>query len=108
MSVGAVFPESPAEQAGLRPGDRIVAIDGQKLENLRPFYEAIIIGQKDTVELTVQEPSSSTGLRQLKLVLRGGNPAPKRTTRGSVELGYGLLPLGFPRRRPWRLDAAAR
>ena len=97
MRVGAVLPESPAEQAGLRPGDRIVAIDGQKLENLRPFYEAIIIGQKDTVELTVQEPSSSTGLRQLKLVLRGGNPAPKRTTRLEDLLSWamGYYPLAF-------------
>ena len=32
MTVGTVFPGGPAEQAGLRPGDRIVAIDGQRLE----------------------------------------------------------------------------
>src|SRR6266542_3182405 len=58
MKVHAVLPGSPAEQAGLRPGDRIVAIDGQKLENLRPFYEAIVVGHNDVVELTVEQPSS--------------------------------------------------
>jgi serine phosphatase RsbU (regulator of sigma subunit) len=97
MTVGAVFRDSPAERAGLRPADRIVAIDGQKLENLRPFYESIIIGQNDTVELTVQGPSSPAGLRQLKLLLRSEKPAPKRTTRLEDLLGVpiGYYPLGF-------------
>ncbi len=97
MRVGAVFPDSPAEQAGLRPGDRIVAIDGQKLENLRPFYEAIIIGQKDVVELTVEQPSLPAGLRRLKLVLRSEKPAPMRMTRLEhlLNLPMGYFPLGF-------------
>jgi S1-C subfamily serine protease len=58
MKVGLVFPGSPAEQAGLRPEDWIVAIDGQKLENVRPFYEAIVIGQRNVVGLTVEQPVS--------------------------------------------------
>ena len=96
IKVGEVLRGSPAEQAGLRPGDRIVAIDGQKLENLRPFYEAIIVGQKDVVELTVEQPSS-TEQRRLKLVLRGGKPAPKRTTRleDLLSLPINYYPLGF-------------
>ena len=97
MRVGGVFPETPAEHAGLRPGDQIVAIDGQKLENLRPFYEAIIIGQKEVIELTVLDPSSPAVLRQLKLVLRSGQRAPKRTTRleDLLRLPMGYYPLGF-------------
>jgi hypothetical protein len=35
-----------------------VAIDGQKLENVRPFYEAIVIGQRSVVGLTVEQPVS--------------------------------------------------
>src|SRR5437879_1193085 len=80
MWVGSVFSGSPAEQAGLRPGDRIVAIDGQTLDNLRPFYEAIIVGQRDSVELTVERPGSP-GERRLRVVLRGGNPTPMHMTR---------------------------
>lgn len=97
LRVGAVLAESPAEQAGLRPGDHIVAIDGQKLESLRPFYESIIIGRKDIVELTVHDPSSPAGLRQLQLRLHSVKPAPKRTTRLEDLLGVpiGYYPLGF-------------
>lgn len=67
MTVGAVFPNSPAEQAGLRSGDRIVAIDGQELASLRPFYESIIVGQKDFIELSVQDADASARVRQIKL-----------------------------------------
>jgi phosphoserine phosphatase RsbU/P len=97
MKVGSVFRGSPAEQAGLRPGERIVAVDGQKLENLGPFHEAIIVGQKDVVELTVEQPSSPGEQRRLELVLRGGTPAPKRTSRleDLLDLPIDYYPLGF-------------
>jgi serine phosphatase RsbU (regulator of sigma subunit) len=96
MRVGVVFTGSPAEQAGLRPGDRIVAIDGQNLDNLRCFYEAMIVGQKDVVELNVEEPGSS-GQRQLKVVLRSRNPAPMRMSRleDLLSLPLDYYPLGF-------------
>ena len=97
VTVGVVYPESPAEQAGLRPGDQIFAIDGQNLDSLRPFYESIIIGQNDIVELTVQDARSSAGVRQLKLVLRGGQPTPMRMTRLEhvLDLPMNYFPLGF-------------
>ena len=97
MIVGDVLPGSPAEQAGLRTGDRIIAIDGKPLENLRPFYEGIVVGQKDVLELTVQQPSLVVGPRKLGLVLRGGKPAPMQMTRLEhlLSLPIGYYPLGF-------------
>src|SRR5690349_14081758 len=49
MTVVEVIPGSAAEEAGLRTGDRIVAMEGEQLGSLRPYYDAIVIGQKDLV-----------------------------------------------------------
>ena len=97
MIVGEVFSGSPAEEAGLRAGDRIAAIDGKPLENLRPFYEAIVVGQKNVVEITVQPSAPAVGTRKLELVLRGGKPASMRMTRLEhlLSLPIGYYPLGF-------------
>ena len=97
MQVGEVFPGSPADKAGLRPGDRIIAIDGHPLADLRPFYQAIIIGHKDAVELAVEQPGSAAGQRQIRLVVGGGKRVPPRTIRPEDLLSYPIdfYPLGF-------------
>jgi sigma-B regulation protein RsbU (phosphoserine phosphatase) len=92
MQVGEVFPGSPAEKAGLRPGDRIIAIDGQQLATLRPFYEAIVAGHKDVLELTVEQPGLPAAQRRLKLVVGGGKRVPERVIRLEDLLG---LPLDY-------------
>jgi len=98
MWVGILSPGSPAAQAGLHSGDQVVAIDGQKLENLAPLYQSIIAGQKDVVEFTVEDPRSPTSLKQLKLVLRGGQPEPQSTKRFDFWRATNWLEglLGFP------------
>src|SRR5215469_4474913 len=97
MQVGHVFPGSPAEKAGLRPGDRIIAIDGQPLADLRPFYQAIIIGHQNVVELTVERTASAAEQRQIRLVVGGGRRVPPRTIRPEDLLGFPIdfYPLGF-------------
>ncbi len=56
--IGYVFPDSPAERAGLQPGDEIVAVDGvpaaeQTLASLR----SLITGPEGTaVRLTIRRP----------------------------------------------------
>jgi C-terminal processing protease CtpA/Prc len=98
MKVGKVLPGTPAELAGLRPADQIVAIDGRNLNNLRPFYEAIIVGRKEVVELTVEQPGSAAGQRLLRLVVRGERRVPERTMRLEDLLGF---PLCFPLPPRW-------
>lgn len=97
MTVGDVIPGSAAERAGLRRGDRIVAIDGKRLNDLRPFYEAIVVGQNDVLELTVEDPSSPGRQRQLELPVHGGRRVPPRTMEPSDLLGLAVdyYPLGF-------------
>lgn len=72
-------------------------IDGQPLADLRPFYQAIIIGHKNVVEFTVDQPGSAAGQRQIRLVVGDGERVPRRTIRPEDLLGSPLdfYPLGF-------------
>jgi putative serine protease PepD len=49
------MPGSPAEAAGVRPGDVLVALDGAPLADVRGYSAALKSHQAgDTVELTVR------------------------------------------------------
>jgi regulator of sigma E protease len=51
--VGAVNPGSPADDAGLEAGDRVVAVAGQPVENWWEFVDAIEARPGERVELTL-------------------------------------------------------
>jgi S1-C subfamily serine protease len=56
----AVFPGSPADKAGLREGDEIVAIDGQAVNGDRDLAEQILPHMPgDTIKLTVLRGDST-------------------------------------------------
>lgn len=53
--IGSLVPGGPADQVGLRSGDRVVAIDGQRVNGADELIVAIRARQPgDTVELTVE------------------------------------------------------
>ncbi|QKS72278.1 S41 family peptidase [Paenalkalicoccus suaedae] len=61
VTIVAPFRDSPAEQAGLRPNDQVLEIDGEDIEGLS-LYEAVlkIRGEKGTtVTLTIDRPGAS-------------------------------------------------
>ncbi len=67
LIVNVVRPRSPAEQAGLRPGDRMVAIDGERFEN--PETQPDVWRRHkpgDSVQLTIVRPGVAG-----RVVLRG-------------------------------------
>ena len=51
--VGALNPGSPADRAGLEVGDRIVAVEGSRVDNWWEFVEAIEARPGERVEITV-------------------------------------------------------
>lgn len=61
LRVSRVLEGSHAQQAGLRPGDEILAINGRQLDTLTPFYELVARGKpRDTIELSVQRPGEES------------------------------------------------
>lgn len=58
LTITKPFPNSPAEKAGLQPGDQVIALDGEDVTSLLP--EAVrqrVLGQEGTtVKLTIQRP----------------------------------------------------
>ncbi|SDO45986.1 S41 family peptidase [Alkalicoccus daliensis] len=64
VTIVAPFRDSPAEDAGLRPNDQILEIDGENIEGLS-LYDAVlkIRGEKGTtVTLTIDRPGASDTL----------------------------------------------
>jgi len=43
VTVATVFPGSPAEEAGIRPGDRIVSVDGRPVDNISELQQAVTV-----------------------------------------------------------------
>src|ERR1700739_1003695 len=61
LAVGDVVPNSPAEHAGLRAGDRIIGVNGQALTTSAPFDQAYARAKPgDPVAFTIQRPGEST------------------------------------------------
>lgn len=61
-TVGFVAPDSPAAQAGILPGDKIVKVDGRPVTkwagNMEGVRELIMLGEKDKVAFTIQRPGT--------------------------------------------------
>jgi carboxyl-terminal processing protease len=60
--IRATFPESPAHRAGLRFGDRILAVDGQSMAGKTyPEVRKFLLGPRNTtVKVTVEHPATRT------------------------------------------------
>lgn len=59
-TVGFVAPGSPAAEAGILPGDKIVKVDGQPVNkwvgNMEGVKELIVLGEHDNLVFTIQRP----------------------------------------------------
>jgi regulator of sigma E protease len=81
-SVQAVLAPSPAQTAGLRPGDEIVAVNGAPVE-AEQISERIRASRGQSVRLTVERDGAVTSLR----------PVQPTMMDGAFRLGFALRPL---------------
>jgi C-terminal peptidase prc len=91
----AVFHDSPAEKAGLKPRDSILAADGQAVVDAISFRRRLLPGPEgSTIELIVQSPGEES--RRISIERRritGPVPVPfsKLTTTMGKHVGYILI-----------------
>ena len=53
VTIVTVFPDSPADLAGIEPGDKIVKVDGREIENISELQQAVTVklGAESTWEI---------------------------------------------------------
>lgn len=91
-----VFPDSPAEEAGLRSRDSILSVDGQAILDEEGYLRDIVRGPEGSIaHIIVQTPGQEP--RQVDVPRRritGGYPVPYTTLKSpnGQRIGYILLP----------------
>ena len=100
--VTQVYPEGPAEAAGIRPGDVIVAIDGRRMSDPSPFYgyayyKAVVLGKRGELTVVRVERQGAPGPLTFRIVLEPFRPQPAELSGWQNILGKVLdfYPLFF-------------
>lgn len=62
FTIGEVVPETPAEEAGLKAGDRIVGVNGQSIQYFHQFQDALEALKGKTASLAVQRDGGNVTL----------------------------------------------
>jgi len=69
--VGSVLPGEPAERAGIKPGDRIVEVDGEKIVHYVDFYQALEGNNDRAVDVKVIRDGTSKNLTLIPHLVDG-------------------------------------
>ena len=87
--VAALVPGSPAERGGLQAGDRLVAVDGQPVDNWWGFQELIRARPAQRTEVSLVRGEE----RLVRVVTPDRTTTPDPVTGEMVEIGYvGIYP----------------
>jgi regulator of sigma E protease len=93
-SIGYVLEGSPGEKAGIKPGDEIIAVNGEKVNgfagSLESITERIVLSSGDKIEFTVKRPGVEG---TLTLISGFDTPDSKWFQRSSLRQ-VGLAPAG--------------
>ena len=95
---------SPAERAGLKPGDRVVALDGRRIENATDRARVWLLHNPgESVRLTVLRPGQSAPLELIGIFRRNsdvGGSAAGQLVRASMILAFAAVGLVILLLRP--------
>ena len=83
--IGEVESDGPAHLGGLQPGDRVVALDGEKVNSWRAFVEFIRAHAEQSVEMRVERDAAT-----VTLVVRPQAISRDGATHGRI--GAGVMP----------------
>lgn len=87
--IGSVAPSSPAQQADLRPGDKIVSVNGREVESTSDAAYFIQLARGSTIDFVIKRDDPRAGSQTLdKHVYARWNPQPNIDECG-VERGQG-------------------
>ncbi len=75
--VGNLIPGYPAEKAGLKPGDRILAIDGNVIEKWIELSKTIIASEGRPLQLKIQRKDTSGEVKIFDLTLKAQPDSPE-------------------------------
>lgn len=62
VTISGVSPDSPAQEAGLRPGDQVLEVEGQRVENHFDLVQAVMTRLGRPTEFTIRRGLIVTGL----------------------------------------------
>ncbi len=95
--IGNVLPESPAAAAGLRPGDRVLAVDGEKVRSFSEMSDAFVGRFERPVPITIDRDGKQQIVNVTPLKKVESNPI-ETTERGimGVEASSPAPVLGVP------------
>lgn len=109
FTVISTFPDSPADYAGIRPHDRIIAVDGVPLEVNQHTSDRVRGPQCSAVVLTVQYPGEAPrDLLLIRAPIAGGLNIVTQlvpTSDGS-KIGYIFIPSFFDETIPPQIEEA--
>ncbi len=91
----AVRPESPAAEAGLEPGDLVLAVDSTRVEARRPEEVARLLDQR--ADTSVRIRVGRAGRRSALWVTIRSGPVPPLPAPTATALGNGIVRLGLAR-----------
>ncbi|MGE0154387.1 MAG: RIP metalloprotease RseP [Reyranellaceae bacterium] len=84
--IGSVETGTPAEGAGLRPGDRILSVDGEEVASFLALRDIIVASPEKPLALLVERQGSTVSLQATPRRVTAA--APDGTTREIGQLGF--------------------